>query len=144
MKLRNFKTYELVSKEVYELLGEEAIKLMDARFLQNIDQLCTDLKRDLGVTTVIVNDWKWGGKYNQSGYRELISDVGSAGSMHRVGSALDLKFKGCTAKEALEYLVENNRNYLGIKRAEDVMVTKTWLHLDSKETGRSTLYIFKP
>ena len=139
----NFKIQELVSKEVYDLLGENAWKLFDSALLVDVDNLVSDLKKDLGCTAATVNNWYWEGNFTQSGFREKSSDVGSTGSMHRVGGALDLKFSGITVADAYNYLIRNQDRYTSINRVESLEDAPTWLHVDNKNMNRRTIYVFR-
>ena len=138
IKLKNFKLYELVSTEVMALLGSNAWGLFNANFVQDVDRLVTDLKRDTTCKSVVVNDWYWGGGYSQSGFREFNSTVGAHKSQHKQGNALDLKFVGISKEEALDYLITNKDRYSAIKRYENLEYTTNnnkyggWLHLDGK------------
>lgn len=142
MKLDNFKLYELVSKQVYGLIGDSAWKLLDEDFLLDVDKLVSDLKQDTECSSVVVNDWYWGRSYNQSGFREASSTVGGSRSQHRLGKAVDLKFVGITIEEALNYLLANKDKYPAIRRYENTNYTVSsnkyggWLHLDGKGTGK--------
>lgn len=145
MKLQNFRVEELVTPQAYELLGDLSINLFNPGFLSSYDQFVTDIKRDLGVKSVIVNDWVWNGSYRDSGLRDGSTDKKfSRGSQHFVGNATDSKFNGCTIQQAADYLLENESQYPGIKRIEDLDFTPSWFHLDGKETGNNFIYIFKP
>lgn len=142
--LKNFRVEELVSPHLFELLGDNAWKLFDEGFLRDVDQFVTDVKEDLGVKSVIVNNWLWNGGFTQSGYREMNSATGAPRSAHKSGKGLDLKFNGCTVEEAYKYLLKNQHKYSTIRRIEDLSVTPTWLHVDSVETGKREIHVFKP
>lgn len=136
--LMNFRVYELVSKQIFDILGSNSWSLFNREFIKDVDKFITDLKKDEGCTSCIVNDWYWQGGYEQSGFREANSDVGSPKSRHRVGNALDLKFVGCTLDTALDYLITNQDRYPNIRRYENLEYTRSsnkyggWLHLDGK------------
>lgn len=142
--LKNFRVEELVSSHLYQLLGENAWKLFDKEFLLDVDQYVSDLKRDLGVESVTINNWLWNGGFTQSGFRELSSEVGAAKSAHKSGMALDLKFKGCSVEDACKHLLINQAKYSKIRRIESIDFTPTWLHVDCKETGKDQIHIFNP
>lgn len=149
-KLTNFALYELVSKPVWDLLGGQAIKLFNQGFISDVDQFITDLKADTTCTAVYVNDWYWGGAFTDSGYRDRSSTVGSSGSQHRKGCALDLKFVGISLDSAYEYLLANQRKYPHIKRVESLEHTRRnnrfggWLHVDGLVVHKGRLYVFNP
>lgn len=142
--MKHFKLYELVSPQVMELLGSNAWSLFNENFLKDVDNLVDDLKRDLGCKGVIVNDWKWEGRFTQSGFREANSGVGAPSSEHKQGNALDFKFRGITVSQAYHYLIRYQDRYPNITRVENIEHTPTWLHVDGKDTGKAELYIFNP
>lgn len=125
------------------LIGSNAWSILDKELLKDIDKFVTDIKQDLGCEAVTINNWKWGGLFTQSGFREADSKVGSPKSMHKEGRAFDLKFKGITTKEAFDYLMENQERYPAIKRVEDLRDAPTWLHVDSKDMERNSIYVFR-
>lgn len=53
MESKYFETKELVDQEVYNLLGENAIKLIDSRLIETIDVI----REILGVS-LICNNWQ--------------------------------------------------------------------------------------
>lgn len=72
MKLNNFKAYELVDKATYELHGEKCLQMFDRELLLFIDGLHGQLQEDLGgKISIVVNDWKWGGKFQWRGLRNI-------------------------------------------------------------------------
>ena len=142
--MKHFKLYELVSPEVMNLLGSNAWCLFNEAFIQDVDRFVDDIKQDLGCEKVIINDWKWGGGYTQSGFRELSSDVGAPNSQHRQGNGLDLKFGGITLDQAYHYILAMDHLYPAITRVENINHTPTWLHLDGKDTGLDGIYAFNP
>jgi len=142
--MNNFKIQELVSKELYGMIGDNAIKLFSPLLLSDLDRFASDIKKDLGVRSVVINDWLWGGAYNQSGFREMGSDTGVPNSMHKKGGAFDLKFKGCTIQQAFKYLIANQDKYPHIRRVENIQHTPTWLHIDDKPVDYLGIHVFNP
>ena len=67
-----------------------------------------------------------------------------AGEAPKRGLALDLKFKGCTVKEAYNYLLHNQQKYSRIRRIENIDFTPTWLHVDGVDSGKNEIHVFKP
>lgn len=136
--LSNFNLHELISKQVMDLLGSNAWSIFNAPFVIDVDKFVTDLKRDTDCTACIINDWKWGGQYTESGFREYSSGTGASKSQHKLGNAFDLKFNGITIDEALAYLLEHQDKYPHIKRYELLAYTRStnkyggWFHLDGK------------
>jgi len=142
--MNNFRIEELVSSHLFQLLGDNAWKLFDKGFLEDVDKFVTDIKRDLGVKSVTVNNWLWNGKFSQSGFREQNSSTGVTKSTHKMGMALDLKFNGCTIREAYNYLLKNQSKYSRIHRVESLEFTPTWLHIDCRDVGKKEIHVFNP
>lgn len=143
VKMDNFNLHELVSPTVMDLLGSNAWGLFNEDLLLDMDRFVTDLKNDLGCKSVTINNWKWGGKRTQSGFRERTSTVGGVKSQHREGNAFDMQFKGITVQEAFDYLIANQKRYPAIKRVEDLRDAPTWLHIDAKDVERDSIYVFR-
>lgn len=144
MSMVNFRIEELVSPHLYELLGSNSWKLFDEEFLKDMDRFTSDVKRELGVKSVTVNNWLWNGNFTQSGFREQNTSTGAPRSAHKLGKAVDLKFNGCTVEDAYKYLLKNQEKYSTIRRIEDINYTPTWLHVDSVDSGRSGIHVIKP
>ena len=144
IKLKNFKVQELVPEEVYKLWADESVEFMDEAFLLDVDQFVSDIKKDLKVRSVTVNDWLWGGKFHLSGYRYPTTAVGATNSMHKKGKALDLKFSGANVLDCYNYLLSNQSRYRTIRRIESIDCTPTWLHVDSKPTNKDGIHVFIP
>lgn len=119
----HFDIKELVSQSLYEktaLKGRKAVDklwyLFDTELLITIDRIRVFL--DAGVT---INNWKWDGRFTESGYRECTSNVGSSSSQHRRGAAVDLKFSGRLTPEKLrEYMLEIGAFQSGFRDRTDI------------------------
>lgn len=89
-----FNIKELVDEETFALLGEQAWRLFDIRFLITLERL----KQYFGWT-VIMNTWMFnntkyndatGASFTQRGYRTTKSAIGAKGGAHYLGLAGDL------------------------------------------------------
>ena len=126
---------EIVPRDLYDMFKEPAqlFAVFDEQVLMGADWL----RNRYGTMTC--NNWHIGGDFNWSGFRTVGSPHYSAGSMHSVGKALDLKFSKSSAEEiradlrTLEYVPH-------ITRIEDGV---TWLHIDTKTTNKNKLHFFK-
>jgi len=132
-----FDVKELVDEEVYNLLGENAIRLFDEDLLIAVDTL-----RETYGTAIIINNWHLGGNYSQRGFRSKKSKVGSEKSQHRFGRAFDLTIVGVSADTARQHILSNKDKYYGVNRMEDKV---NWLHIDSKPIEQSErIQLFNP
>jgi len=92
-KCKSFKLKELVHPLTFKKYGQMAWKFLDERVLRGLD-----LSRLL-FGSLTVNDWAWGGKFVNSGYRQSDSKVGSKWSSHRRGCGFDPKSKKYTGAQ---------------------------------------------
>lgn len=98
-------------------------------------------------STMVINDWKWGGKYTQRGFRDtstaLTKDRALKNdpwlSAHLTGMAVDFDVKGMTATEVRSWIKEN-KDLLPYKiRLERKYKGKeiSWSHLDVCDDPRN-------
>ena len=137
--MRNFKTQELVDKETYDLLGENALKLFNPGLLIDLDRLRDDLDKK-----IIVNTWYWKqGGYKDRGFRTKKSEVGNLSSQHRIGNAIDFQVEGMDAVDVRTYIMKNKDRYHTINRMEAKV---NWVHIDAKplKIHQERIYLFQP
>lgn len=137
---KRFEIYELIPKELYDMLGQNswlAWGMFDENLLRGIDWLADRYSPKDPVT---INNWYWGGAFNQSGLRTAGSKYYSPTSQHSIGKAGDLKFKTITAEEIREDL----RQLKYVPLITRVELDVDWLHVDTKHTGKNEIYFFKP
>lgn len=136
-----FKTQEFVSKAIYQQYGERALWFVDPR----VRNLANFVRKYFGKA-VTINNWLWGGKLDQSGYREPESIVGGKMSQHRFGRAIDIKVAGMTPQQVYSTILANQKVFMeaGLTCMEDITDTPTWNHLDIRWTGQQTIKIVKP
>ena len=136
-----FKIEELVSSNVYEQYKDDAIKFLDPKALEALENV-----REILNVPLICNNWAAGGSREYCGYREPGCGVGTPTGWHCKGAAFDLVSTKLTAKEMREIL-ENNQDKLKYPiRVEkwDNHGEITWLHIDiSPNTKGKKLYFFK-
>jgi uncharacterized protein YcbK (DUF882 family) len=136
----NFDLRELVSPDAYSTLGDKAAWLLDPRLVAVVQAI-----REIAGKTITVNNWHAGGQYKDSGYRMPNSLTGATLSQHRFGRAADLKIAGLTPSQGLQMIKDNwpRLSALGLTTVEDVACTPTWLHVDVRTTGQTSLLIVK-
>lgn len=140
-KCEHFEIHELVPKELYELLHEDVLwKLFDVELLQGLDYVKSKFQNGM----MLVNNYKWTGKYSESGIRTKQSKHYSHGSMHSVGKAVDFRFTEYSAKEVYNFLKDDKLITKYFTRMENIEDAPTWIHLDRKPVKNdfNTLYIF--
>lgn len=144
MNNKYFKIQEFVSKAVYEKYGYKCWEFLNPKIITFINMLREDLDKP-----VTINDWLWGGQFQQRGLRAnkdpmVIAKKDFYLSQHCLGNALDFNVKGMTTKQVQEYIVENYDRYKEyISRMESLESASTWIHVDCANTGKDRLIIFK-
>lgn len=136
-----FQVKELVSSKIYNQYGDDAIKFLDPKALEALENV-----REILNVPLICNNWYAGGSRNYSGYREPGCGVGTPTGYHYKGQAFDLISTKLTAKEMREIL-ENNQDKLRYPIRVEKWGNKgeiSWLHIDiSPNTHGKKLYFFK-
>jgi hypothetical protein len=130
---RYFKPQELVSSKVYSVWGDNSYMFFSPQILQDLD-----LIREKWGKPIIINDWLWNGRYEQSGLRSNIDSIviGKKNlylSGHVMGKAFDLKDSQGRTKD-LYYFIKDmllNNKFKSFKRLESTERTPTWLHIDA-------------
>lgn len=134
-RCKYFKLKELVHPVTFKKFGQLAWKFLDEDTLIGLDLV----RMIFGSLTV--NDWAWGGKYKDSGYRQADSKEGSKWSAHRRGCAFDIKSKKYTGIQMRKIIKKGiSEKYPGTKKSRLVLrmllyineielSTSTWLHL---------------
>jgi hypothetical protein len=134
----DFIVQEFVPKEVYDVFGLKSAWFIDIRIVY----ICQFL-RDYICKQLTVNDWYFGGNYNNSGFRKSDTTIGAVMSQHKYGRAVDIKIEGLTPQE-IEFTVVNQwieLRRLGLSTMEKIDKTPTWVHLDVRYTGMGSLFI---
>lgn len=141
-----FDVRELISKAVWERMGESAWLLFDPRLLE----VLLVLRRDVLCVPLVCNNWAKGGTMQQRGLREnvcpMVAEKTKAGKMylseHTMGRAVDLSAIGKTADEMRELIKQHASRLPYNIRVEDGESAPTWLHVDVRDTGQK-VYFFK-
>lgn len=136
-----FDIKELVSRNVYNKMGDSAISLLDPIALKALENI-----REIIGVPLICNNWAAGGNRQYSGYREEGCGVGVSTGWHYKGCAYDLISTKLTAKEMREILEKNQDKLIYPIRVEkwDNKGEISWLHIDTApNTHGQKLYFFK-
>lgn len=118
----------------HELPARKLWLLFDDRILHAFDEL----RRIYGPITI--NDWFWGGKRTQSGFRMPGSNYYSLTSQHAHGRALD----GIPKETSVETIRRDimDRKYEFMKQIKGLELDVSWLHFDCRPTKE--IVTFKP
>lgn len=151
IKIReNFYLDELVDPVTYFSKSDNGLSLLDEKAID-----CLQLLRTLYGNPITVNNWWFPylkykekypnktvedfsnyytkrGNFQWSGYRSPRCTLGAKGSAHRFGKAFDPKGNN---KVFYKILLDNLSLFYekGLKRIEDINITKGWMHIDTLE-----------
>lgn len=133
-KCKYFRIEELVSEQVFEKYGQIAWQFFDEKLLITIDWL----REELGLK-ITINDWFWGGKYSQRGYRcnlePLVLDKTKQEKIYctaHIGQGVDFDVEDMTSG-GFRIWIEYNKDRLPYPiRIEDGV---SWNHIDIRNTG---------
>lgn len=140
-----FDIRELVSKDVYNALGQNAWKLIDTRLLETL----LALREKILCVPMVINNWKAGGNFSQRGFRENTSDIvkqkTNAGriylSAHCFGCAVDFHSTKMTPDEIRHKIAESAKLLPHPVRLENGKDAPTWVHIDVAVNDETTAKI---
>ena len=138
---------ELINPDIYDKIGNRSLDFIHPTLAPVIQIL-----RDEIDEAITINDWYWGGNYEDSGLRLPTGDVGASMSAHKFGCAADLKFKTRSTDDVLQHILDNQEYYTNITRIEDIEHTRSqhgeqgrdWLHIEVGIRHATGITIFKP
>ena len=135
----SFIIQEFVPRRVYEVWGEKSIWFINPNMIRFAQWL-----KDRTGSTVIINDWCFGGSYQFSGLRPFDCKIGARLSQHRFGNAIDVKVKGWDAEDVRNLIIEHWKflhETFGLTTME--LDTPTWTHVDFRFTNLDHLFLVK-
>lgn len=135
---KHFILQELVGPEIFKARGERCWEMLSSGMLITSDAL----QEKFG--TIIVNDWHDGGPFHESGLRDWKTATGAEWSMHKLGRALDWKFKNVDPQEVSAYIIAHPEEYSYLTTLENAAITKTWLHGDDRNHNQPRIWIVNP
>lgn len=128
-----FDLREFVDQETWNQFGEKSIWFIDQRLIDGVTLIRKEMQRP-----ITINNWHKLGKFEYRGLRPKNCSVGAENSQHKYGRAVDISVLGMTTGQVYQW-VANNWTTLGINKyfttIENIQYTKTWLHLDCRNTG---------
>lgn len=139
-----FDIRELVCPDVFKQFGELSWQFFDSQFLETL----LVVRRDIIKAEMTVNNWAFGGEFDERGLRCNICDIVRRKtiknelymSAHCNGNAIDATTKQYSA-EQMRQLIIKNQSLLPykIRLEKDV----NWLHLDTYDNmGNEKVYLF--
>ena len=147
---KNFFLDELVDPHTYFTELDYGLSKLDFRIIHIVQRL-----RDKKGSSIFVNNWwqyleklkslnevdvlkflKWCNAKSYvhiwRGYRSALCKIGASNSAHKKGFAADPKGD---EKAMMQIVRDNAKEFynLGLRRLEDISITKGWLHIDTWE-----------
>ena len=140
----NFHVDELVHPEFINEHGAEKMVRVLQRYAQpmlvGIERL-----REFVDESIIINDYKFGGSFINSGVRHPDFPFGSKLSAHYYMLATDCKIKGHAIKDIQESILMEAHSHPNIVRMEDYRDTPTWVHIQwGCRAPNEPIIIFRP
>ena len=147
-----FDITELVCKDVFERDGEKSWRYFRPVLIDFLDWIRAEWERP-----VYVNNWKWGGAYDERGLRcnlcPLVKNKDRLYvSAHILGAGVDFNIEGASAHEIRAWLNDNICNffskfkkYAPRIRIESGVFAPSWVHVDFYEHNEpEIIQYFKP
>ena len=139
---KDFYIDEFVPKSIYDAFGAKARWYINPTTVE-----IAQFVRDHFGKAVTINNWATGGQYQERGYRVPSTTNGAKYSQHKLGNAVDFSIAGMTSKQIYDYIMAHEELFIqvGVTTMENVEYTKTWNHLDARNTGdESKILIVNP
>lgn len=136
-----FRIEEIVSSEVYNLRGSKSLELFDEKAIRTLIEL-----RELFDSPITVNNWKFGGKFHNRGFRNWSYFKSPSYSQHMFGRAFDFDVRGLTAEEARQKII-NWKKEGKLQYLTSMELDVNWVHMDCRICNRldqNGLFLFKP
>ena len=149
--MRHFAAQEVIDPITYARHGDEAVVMyMDHRLMLFIDWLWEKLDSNgykRGKTSIIINNYKWGGPRKWSGTRLPESEWYSDWSAHSWGKGVDMQiahWEPLHIHKLIKAHWEEIKRETGLTglRLEHSDCTANWVHADTMHDDG--LYIFRP
>lgn len=147
--LEKIKTYfsieELVDETVANRFGESAWRFFDPRLLHNLLWIRVNIDKP-----ITINNWKWGGSFDERGLRTNISPLVKSKSnlyltAHLRGAAVDFDVEGMNANEVRTWIKINSEDLPYHCRLERKLRGNyiSWVHMDTDfELNNPKVYLF--
>lgn len=153
-KCKYFSIKELVSPAVYNKYGDFAWRFFDEQTLKDLDTIRKEYN-----SSIIINDWVWGGQFKESGLRSNADSIVKTKtepylSGHVLAKAFDLKdSKVLSHNMSWQKKLETNKKLYSLvwglmkqgklksfQRMEHIRHTATWVHVDALRAGKPTIF----
>ncbi len=137
----NFYIHEFVPGQIYRSYGVNSQWFVRPEVVK-----LAEFYRKWFDAPVTINDWYWGGRFSERGYRVPDTTTGAKYSQHKFGAAFDCNVKGLSANEVRNEILNNQFHFMaaGLTTLEHPAYAPTWVHSDIRNTGNKDILIVKP
>lgn len=137
----NFYLHEFVPIHIYNRYGDKSQWFIRPEIIK-----LAEFYRNWFDAPVTVNNWFWGGRFQERGYRDPYTKTGSKYSQHKLGAAFDCHIKGLSADKVREEIMIYEKEFMqaGLTTLEHAAYAPTWVHSDIRFTGLKNILIVKP
>jgi len=137
----HFALHEFVPIHIYHRYGRNARWFIRPEVVK-----LAEFYREWFDVPVTVNNWYWGGRFQERGFRVPETQTGSQYSQHKFGAAFDCNVRGLTADAVREEILNNADEFMnaGLTTLEHPAYAPTWIHSDIRSTGMDEILIVKP
>ena len=139
MKLsKDFWLAEFVPMGIYERYHDNSIWFIDPKIVAIAQFL-----RDRLGKAITINNYLSGGEFQYSGFRDHGCKIGAINSQHRQGRAIDFRVRDMSPEEVRQDIAGNFKLYRSIGLTTIEEGTRTWTHVDCRQTLSDQLLIVK-
>lgn len=137
----NFYLHEFIPIHIYHQYGRKSTWFIRPEIIK-----LAQFYRDWFDSPMTINNWYWGGPYQERGYRDPHTNTGSKLSQHKLGAAFDCTIRGISADEVRKEILRNKDEFMkaGLTTLEHPAYAPTWVHSDIRWTGMDDILIVKP
>lgn len=137
----HFYIYEFVPKLIFNQYGSNSKWFIRPDVIN-----LAEFYRRWFEAPVRVNNWFWGGIFQNRGFRTPNTTVGSLYSQHKLGAAFDCDVRGLSANDVRREIMDNEKEFMnaGLTTLEDEKYAPTWVHSDIRPTDLNKVLIVKP
>jgi hypothetical protein len=137
----NFYLHEFVPIHIYNRYGDKSRWFIRPEVIK-----LAEFYRQYFKSPVTVNNWFWGGRFQERGYRVPETKTGSRYSQHKLGGAFDCNIRGISPDEVRSEILANSDIFMnaGLTTLEHGDYAPTWVHSDVRWTDMDNILIVRP
>jgi len=137
-----FKPYEFVSEKLFKIYGDDSLLFVSDELKITMDAIREffDVPIYINNCRIAINSEKFGGSFQNRGYRDPFTSVGAKLSQHKFGRAIDFHSPVIASSTIRKQILENQNLFPHIHRMEKNV---SWVHIDSHlDYKHKRIYLF--